>query len=76
MGLQNTEWYFHIVVHNSSWNDYISNATALLERLREHGLTAGPKEVFFFLWPNRISNILVLFWVWTESNLFQIRLVL
>lgn len=48
MGLQNTEWYFHIVVHNSSWNDYISNATALLERLREHGLTAGPKEVFFF----------------------------
>ncbi|XP_042870472.1 uncharacterized protein LOC122252196 [Penaeus japonicus] len=45
-GLPNTECYFdNIVVHNSSWDDHIVDVTALLQRLREHGLTAGPDIV-------------------------------
>lgn len=46
-GLNNTECHFdNIVVHNTNWNDHIRDVTAPLERLREHGLTAGPNKCF------------------------------
>lgn len=47
LGLQNTECYFdNIVVHNSNWNDHLTDVRTLLQTLREYGLTAGPCKYF------------------------------
>lgn len=47
IGLKNTECYFdNIVVHNANWSAHLSDVKALLQRLREHGLTAGPSKCF------------------------------
>ena len=47
LGLHNTDCYFdNLVVHNSNWNAHITSLRMLLLRLREHGLTAGPKKCF------------------------------
>lgn len=34
------------MVHNSNWNDHLVNVRSLLQRLREHGRTAGPNKCF------------------------------
>ena len=48
LGLKNTECYFdNIVVHNSSWDEHVSDLDNLLSRLRQHGLTVGPSKCFF-----------------------------
>ena len=45
--LKNTECYFdNIVVHSSNWSDHLADVNALLHRLRDHGLTAGPSKCF------------------------------
>ncbi|XP_063601511.1 uncharacterized protein LOC134777606 [Penaeus indicus] len=47
-GLNNTDCYFdNIVVHNAKWEDHLIDLTNLLNRLRLHGLTAGPDKCFF-----------------------------
>ena len=47
VGLKNTECYFdNIVVHSSNWSDHLADVNALLQRLRDHGLTAGPSKCF------------------------------
>ena len=47
-GLENTECYFdNLVVHNTNWNDHLQSLRAVLERLRQHGLTAGSSKCFF-----------------------------
>ena len=46
-GLDNTDCYFdNLVVHNSNWTAHIKSLKMLLQRLRDHGLTAGPKKCF------------------------------
>ena len=46
-GLTNTACYFdNLVVHNSSWEDHLSDLESLYQRLRSHGLTAGPSKCF------------------------------
>lgn len=46
-GLQNTCCYFdNIVIHNKDWKSHIRDVQCDLDRLRDHGLTAGPKKCF------------------------------
>ncbi|XP_063586494.1 uncharacterized protein LOC134763893 [Penaeus indicus] len=46
-GLTNVECYFdNLVVHSSSFRKHLIHIRNLLERLREHGLTAGPSKCF------------------------------
>ncbi|XP_037804895.1 uncharacterized protein LOC119599226 [Penaeus monodon] len=46
-GLTNVECYFdNLVVHSSSFGNHLIHIRNLLERLREHGLTAGPSKCF------------------------------
>ncbi|XP_042864686.1 uncharacterized protein LOC122248628 [Penaeus japonicus] len=73
-GLPNTECYFdNIVVHNSSWDDHIVDVKALLQRLREHGLTAGPDIVapVNVLLKRFSSNILK----WTNEQIERIDIL-
>ncbi|XP_037803935.1 uncharacterized protein LOC119598356 [Penaeus monodon] len=46
-GLTNVECYFdNLVVHSSSFDNHLIHIRNLLERLREHELTAGPSKCF------------------------------
>ena len=47
-GLDNIDCYFdNIVVHNTTWAAHLRDLKKLLERLRTHGLTAGPSKCYF-----------------------------
>ena len=46
-GLRNVACYFdNLVVHNSCWEDHLTDLKSLLNNLRHFGLTAGPSKCF------------------------------
>ena len=46
-GMANTCCYFdNIVIHSKDWRTHVGDLRGVLQRLREHGLTAGPAKCF------------------------------
>ncbi|XP_037774647.1 uncharacterized protein LOC119571392 [Penaeus monodon] len=47
-GLNNVNCYFdNLVIHSQTFSDHLLHLRKVLERLREHGLTAGPSKCYF-----------------------------
>ena len=46
--LGNTACYFdNLVIHSKDWESHLKHVSNALQRLRDHGLTVGPKKCFF-----------------------------